>query len=75
MERSEAVAVLQDIFMNFSGDFIDSIILDELVDEDKMKGCRLRIKGIINSFSAQKMREIAQFYNLHVLEDDGFVFT
>jgi hypothetical protein len=72
LERRDAVAILEDICMNFSGGWINSIVLTR-DDDEKSVGYKLQIKGNLNHSVKTKIHEIVQFYCLCIDDHNGLV--
>ena len=74
LERCEAVIVLQDILINFTGNSLRSFGLTKTREKDPYaQGYQLYIKGALNEACKQRIKQIAQDYNLTVKEDNGLI--
>jgi len=73
LKRTEAVIVLQDILINFSGRSIDSFGVNKTCGTTEAAGYKLYIKGVIDEASKQRIVGIAKKYHLSVKEDNGLV--
>ena len=73
MEKNEAVSVMQDILMHFTGSWFDFFVLRESNGKDEALGYKVCLRGKIDKPSLQKIREIAAMYNFRVKEENGLV--
>jgi hypothetical protein len=73
LNRIEAVAVLQDILINFSGRSIDSFGVSKTCGTNESAGYKLYIKGVIDESSKRRIMELAKKYRLSIKEDNGLV--